>query len=151
MHARYALWKNPEDLSTHQQAKLAWIAQCDPKLYRGYLLKEGLRHVFKVKGEAGKEALDRWLIWAARCRIPSSEEPFFGTLSWRSCVRQSRERTSIEGGSRGAVIRRRAVTSSSGWSPEVRRSRPMAGSSVSIGKSEPATTRTPASMSRSHR
>jgi transposase len=27
--------------------------------------------VFVVKGEAGKEALDRWLCWAARCRIPA--------------------------------------------------------------------------------
>ena len=69
-HARYALWKNPEDLNEHQQAKLAWIATTNPRLYRAYLLKEGLRHVFKVKGEAGKEALDRWLGWAARCRIP---------------------------------------------------------------------------------
>lgn len=70
-HARYALWKNPEDLNDHQQAKLAWIAQSDPRLYRAYLLKEGLRHVFKIKGEAGKQALDRWLVWASRCRIPS--------------------------------------------------------------------------------
>jgi transposase len=68
-HARYALWKNPERLTPNQQAKLAWIAKGDPRLYRAWLLKEGLRHVFKVKGEAGKEALDRWLSWAARCRI----------------------------------------------------------------------------------
>jgi transposase len=26
--------------------------------------------VFKVKGQAGKHALDRWLAWAQRCRIP---------------------------------------------------------------------------------
>jgi hypothetical protein len=29
-------------------------------LHRAYLLKEGLRHVFAVKGEAGIEALERW-------------------------------------------------------------------------------------------
>jgi len=69
--ARYALWKNPEDLTEHQNDKLAWIARTDPRLHRAYLLKEGLRHVFKVKGNAGKEALDRWLAWASRCRIPS--------------------------------------------------------------------------------
>jgi transposase len=69
--ARYALWKNPEDLTVDQQAKLAWIAATDPRLYRAYLLKEGLRHVFKVKGQAGKDALDVWLTWAARCRIPA--------------------------------------------------------------------------------
>jgi transposase len=68
-HARYALWKNPENLTVHQQDKLAWIAKTDPRLHRAYLLKEGLRHVFVVKGEAGKEALDRWTSWARRCRI----------------------------------------------------------------------------------
>ena len=70
-HARYALWKNPEDLTERQTAKLAWIATTDPRLYRAYLLKEGLRHVFKAKRQAGIEALDRWLSWAARCRIPA--------------------------------------------------------------------------------
>ena len=69
-NTRWALWKNPEDLTTGQQAKLAWIVKTDPTLWRAYLLKEGLRHVFKVKGTAGKAALDRWLSWAARCRIP---------------------------------------------------------------------------------
>jgi transposase len=68
-HARYALWKNPEDLTPRQHAKLEWIATTDPRLYRAYLLKEGLRHVFKVKGDEGKEALDRWLSWASRSRI----------------------------------------------------------------------------------
>lgn len=70
-HARYALWKNPENLTERQAEKLAWIAKTDPRLHRAYLLKEGLRHVFAVKGEEGKEALDRWLSWARRCRIPA--------------------------------------------------------------------------------
>ena len=69
-HARYALWKNPEDLTDNQRDKLEWMAKTDPRLYRGYLLKEGLRYVFKVKDEAGKQALDRWISWARRCRIP---------------------------------------------------------------------------------
>ena len=69
--ARYALWKNPEDLTDTQLDKLAWIAKTDPKLHRAYLLKEGLRHVFAVKGTEGIEALDRWLSWARRCQIPS--------------------------------------------------------------------------------
>jgi transposase len=67
--ARYSLWKNPQNLTDRQQAKLAWVAKTDPRLHRGYLLKEGLRFVFQVKGQAGKEALDRWLAWAQRCRI----------------------------------------------------------------------------------
>ena len=73
-HARYALWKNPENLTERQVEKLAWIAKTDPRLHRAYLLKEGLRHVFAVKGEAGKEALDRWISWARRCRIPAFVE-----------------------------------------------------------------------------
>lgn len=72
--ARYALWKNPENLTDHQREKLAWVAKTDPRLYRAYLLKEGLRTVFALKGEAGKEALDRWISWARRCRIPAFVE-----------------------------------------------------------------------------
>jgi transposase len=67
---RYALWKNPENLTDNQHAKIAWIAKTDPRLHRAYLLKEALRHIFKVKGDEGKQALDRWLSWAQRCRIP---------------------------------------------------------------------------------
>jgi transposase len=70
-HARYALWKNPENLTARQQDKLDWIARTDPRLYRAYLLKEGIRHVFKVKGDEGKEALGKWLSWASRSRLPA--------------------------------------------------------------------------------
>jgi transposase len=71
---RYALWKNPENLTEHQQTKLDWIAKTHPALWRAYLLKEGLRTVFVLKGAAGKEALDRWISWARRCRIPAFVE-----------------------------------------------------------------------------
>jgi transposase len=73
-NSRYALWKNPGDLTTSQQAKLAWIAKAHPYLYRAWLLKEGLRLPFQLKGHEGKHALDRWLKWAARCRIPEFTE-----------------------------------------------------------------------------
>ena len=69
--ARYALWKNPGDLTDHQRHQLDWIAKTDQRLWRAYLLKEGLRYVFAVKGQEGKEALDRWLGWARRCRLPA--------------------------------------------------------------------------------
>ncbi len=72
--ARYPLWKNPENLTSRQQAKLAWIEKTHPYLYRAYLLKEGLRVAFQLKGEEGKYALARWLSWAARCRIPEFVE-----------------------------------------------------------------------------
>jgi len=69
--ARYSLWKNPENLTDNQQVKLAWIATTDPKLYRAYLLKEGLRTIFAMGYDDAVEALDRWISWARRCRIPS--------------------------------------------------------------------------------
>jgi transposase len=72
--SRYALCKNPENLTDRQQLKLDWIAKTDPRLWRGYLLKEGLRAAFAAKGEAGKEALDSWIAWARRCRIPAFVE-----------------------------------------------------------------------------
>jgi transposase len=62
---RYALWKNPQDLTQHQQAKLASIAVTDRRLYRAYLLKEQLRQVFALKGAAGIALLDAWLQCAA--------------------------------------------------------------------------------------
>ncbi len=69
--ARFALWKNPEDLTEHQQTKLAWIAATDPKLHRAYLLKEGLRLIFRMTHPEAAAALDRWICWARRCRIPA--------------------------------------------------------------------------------
>jgi transposase len=70
-HARYALWKNPADLTGHQRHQLDWIAKADPRLGRAYLLKEGLRYAFAVKGDEGKHALDHWIQWARRSRIPA--------------------------------------------------------------------------------
>ena len=70
-NSRYALWKNPENLTEKQQTKLAWIVQTDPRLGRAYYLKEGLRTVFKLPHGEAAEALDKWVAWARRCRIPA--------------------------------------------------------------------------------
>jgi len=69
--SRYALWKNPGDLTRRQRHQLDWIAKTDPRLWRAYLLKEGLRYVFAIKGEEGRVALDRWIEWTRRSRIPA--------------------------------------------------------------------------------
>jgi transposase len=69
--SRYALWKNPGDLTGRQRDQLDWIAKTDPRLWRAYLLKEGLRYAFAVKGNDGRIALDRWTSWARRSRIPA--------------------------------------------------------------------------------
>ncbi len=70
-NARYALWKNPENLNDRQQAKLAWVAKTDPRLHRAYLLKEGLRLIFQLPFQEAPEALETWIGWARRCRIPA--------------------------------------------------------------------------------
>jgi transposase len=72
--ARYALWKNPEDLTGRQRAKLATIAATNEPLYRAYLLKEHLRLVFAIRGQPAIRFLDGWLSWARRCRIPAFVE-----------------------------------------------------------------------------
>jgi transposase len=68
-HSRFALWKNPENLTTSQHAKLAWIAKAEPRLHRAYLLKEGLRLVFQLPYQEAVDALEAWIAWARRCRI----------------------------------------------------------------------------------
>jgi transposase len=35
------------------------------------LLKEGRRVVFQLPDEAARDALDRWISWARRCRMPA--------------------------------------------------------------------------------
>jgi transposase len=71
---RYALWKNPEDLTARQEAELAFIAKVNTRLYRAYLMKEQLRIAIRTKGVLSLTMLDAWLIWAARCRIPAFVE-----------------------------------------------------------------------------
>ena len=71
---RFALWRNPEDLTERQEAKLSWIARENGRLYRAYLLKEQLRLAIRRKGIISLTMLDTWLAWAARSRIPAFVE-----------------------------------------------------------------------------
>ena len=45
------------------------LIKSDKRLYRAYLLKEGLRLVFKYSFDVAVEELEQWLKWAQRCRI----------------------------------------------------------------------------------
>ncbi len=67
--ARFCLWKNPENLTEHQQSKLADIEQLNRPLYRAYLLKEQLRQIYRLGPKAAVRLLDEWLAWARRCRL----------------------------------------------------------------------------------
>ena len=40
---RYALLKNPQNLTEHQEEQLKFLTTANPRLYRAYLLKEDLR------------------------------------------------------------------------------------------------------------
>jgi len=69
--SRFALWKNPENLTTRQKAKLDWITANEPGLWRGYQLKEQLRHIFRLPADEAPAALDAWISWARRSRLPA--------------------------------------------------------------------------------
>jgi len=72
--SRYALWKNPENLTERQQGKLAWIAKVNARLYRAYLLKEQLRAIIRLKGSDAITMLKAWLAWASRSKLPAFVE-----------------------------------------------------------------------------
>jgi len=67
--SRYALWKNPDNLTERQAHKLAEIERVNGPLWRAYLLKEQLREIVQTKGSSALAMLPKWLAWAARCRI----------------------------------------------------------------------------------
>ena len=69
--ARFALWKNPENLTDRQAAKLSSIQKTNAKLYRAYLLKEQLRQIYRLPVDAAIRLLDEWIAWARRCRLAS--------------------------------------------------------------------------------
>ena len=69
--ARWALLKNPEDLTDRQAETLTRIRRHGGAVWRGYRLKEALRAVFSgglTETEAG-DLLDRWCSWAQRSRL----------------------------------------------------------------------------------
>ncbi len=71
---KYALLKNPEDLTEHQQEQLTFLSAANPRLYRAYLLKENLRLALKAGPNSIGELIGKWMAWAQRCRIPEFRE-----------------------------------------------------------------------------
>ena len=85
--SRWALLKNPEDLSTTQAAQLAKIRRTRGGIWRAYEMKEQFRAIFAAgldRAEA-TDALDRWCARAQRSRL----EPFV------RCATTMRERRDI--------------------------------------------------------
>lgn len=69
--ARWALWKNHDDLDDNQAATLARIEHTNKPLFRAYLLKEELRSIFQeADPNEAKRTFKAWLAWASRSRLP---------------------------------------------------------------------------------
>jgi transposase len=67
--ARFALWKNPSNLTTRQALKLARVQALNQPLYRAYLLSQQLREIYRVPFADATLLLDSWLAWARRSRL----------------------------------------------------------------------------------
>jgi transposase len=71
-HTRWALLKNPWNLTPSQEAKLATLQQVNSPLYRAYLLKESFAGILDRRQPAVvKELMESWLSWASRSRLPA--------------------------------------------------------------------------------
>lgn len=72
---RYAVLKNPEDLTEGQALTLERVAREDKRLYRAYLLKERLRDVFKaLDGDEARARLESWLASACHSGLENIRE-----------------------------------------------------------------------------
>jgi transposase len=70
--SRYALLKNPWDLTPRQNQKLADIQANNERLYRAYLLKESLaRALDYLQLKRTRQALEAWLDWACHSKFPT--------------------------------------------------------------------------------
>jgi transposase len=85
-HTRWALLKDPDQLTETQLDVLHRLRRERSVLYRCWQLKEGLRDLYRLRRpQDAPRHLDWWLAWACRSRIPS-----FLTLS--RTVRANRDR-----------------------------------------------------------
>jgi len=70
--ARFALWKNPGNLSERQQPRRRRTKTPNPSPYRAYLLAQQLREIYRLPTGHALALLEAWLKWARRSRL----EPF---------------------------------------------------------------------------
>jgi transposase len=83
---RYALLKNPDNLTDRQAESLAKVAKLNTTLYRAYLLKEELRLVFQLRGKGAIKQLDAWCSWARRSRIEPMVELYHRIKKHRKSI-----------------------------------------------------------------
>ena len=74
-HSKYALGKNPENLTDKQQERLSVTQAEDGPMNRAHILKEQLRLILHMdSAETAAACLDKWISHAQRCRITSFVE-----------------------------------------------------------------------------
>lgn len=70
-NSRFALQKNPWNLSDIERAKLSEVQRTNRKLYRAYLLKETLAAILdRRQHSVAKAKLVEWASWAAHSQLP---------------------------------------------------------------------------------
>ena len=71
--ARWALLRNPDDLTDRQADSLAAVRRTGGAVWRAYQRKEALRAVFAgdLPQPDVTALLDRWCAWAQRSRLPA--------------------------------------------------------------------------------
>jgi transposase len=67
---RWAVVKDPQKLNADQRTTIAVLGRINSPLYRGCMIKEQLRDIFKTGGQRGKILLAGVIAWCARSRIP---------------------------------------------------------------------------------
>ena len=67
--SRWALLKAPENLRPAERVHLAEVAELNARVYRGYLLKEELRMLYRCSSRVARAHLDAWLGWASRSKL----------------------------------------------------------------------------------
>lgn len=72
--SRWALLKNPENLTEGQKVTLEGIKSTNGDLFTAYLLKEQLREVFAQRGDKGKKLLAGWFSWVADAGLAAFEK-----------------------------------------------------------------------------
>lgn len=68
--SRWALLKNPWNLTRKERAKLSSVQQTNRRLYRAYLLKEAFQRVFACRSvDSAEREFRDWFAWARRSRL----------------------------------------------------------------------------------
>lgn len=70
-HLRWALLKNPWNVTPSQQERLAELPRLNRVLYRAYLLKEALAGIYRglYTTPWAKRRFNEWIAWASRSRL----------------------------------------------------------------------------------